>query len=260
MTEKAKTLAQKITRRIRRNPYREVSEITPLFIRAKLPNDYAATISEPSMKICDSDECATNPWTRSANSNPLLFLLRWPITFLLWCTVPDSRRFKRCYILTFINCVVWIGGISYFVVFLTTDVGERDFSDRICFVMTRKIVPDTVMGLTFLAAGTSVPEAVSSVIITAQGHGSMGISNTIGSNIFDILLCLGLPWLIKTLLVPTISGEPWVSRSTINQSFSLTLKSTDHAQLNGHRVLNGLAVRHTHPTVLGARDQPIQAR
>lgn len=133
MTEKAKTLAQKITRRIRRNPYREVSEITPLFIRAKLPNGYAATISEPSMKICDSDECATNPWTRSANSNPLLFLLRWPITFLLWCTVPDSRRFKRCYILTFINCVVWIGGISYFVVFLTTDVGERDFSDSICF-------------------------------------------------------------------------------------------------------------------------------
>lgn len=130
----------------------------------------------------------------------------------------------------------------------------------IALQITWKIVPDTVMGLTFLAAGTSVPEAVSSVIITAQGHGSMGISNTIGSNIFNILLCLGLPWLIKTLFVPTISGEPWVSRSTINQSFSLTLKSTDQAQLNGHRVLNGLAVRHTHPTVLGARDQPIQAR
>lgn len=68
------------------------------------------------------------------------------------------------------------------------------------------------MGLTFLAAGTSVPEAVSSVIVTAQGHGSMGLSNSIGSNIFDILLCLGLPWLIKTLIVPTIKGQPWVSR------------------------------------------------
>ncbi len=38
-----------------------------------------------------------------------------------------------------------------------------------------------------------MPEAVSSVIVTNQGHGSMGISNSIGSNTFDILLCLGLP-------------------------------------------------------------------
>lgn len=67
------------------------------------------------------------------------------------------------------------------------------------------------MGLTFLAAGTSIPEAVSSVIVTAQGHGTMGISNSIGSNIFDILLCLGFPWLIKTLIAPTVAGEPWVS-------------------------------------------------
>lgn len=75
------------------------------------------------------------------------------------------------------------------------------------------------MGLTFLAAGTSVPEAVSSVIVTAQGYGSLGISNSIGSNTFDILLCLGLPWLIKTLILPTISGQPWVGRVKVVISF-----------------------------------------
>ena len=31
------------------------------------------------------------------------------------------------------------------------------------------------------------------------GHGDMAISNAIGSNVFDILVCLGLPWLISTL-------------------------------------------------------------
>jgi Ca2+/Na+ antiporter len=67
------------------------------------------------------------------------------------------------------------------------------------------------MGLTFLAAGTSMPEAVSSVIVTAQGFGSLGFHNSIHSNVFDILLCLGLPWLIKTLIAPTITGQPWVS-------------------------------------------------
>lgn len=67
------------------------------------------------------------------------------------------------------------------------------------------------MGLTFLAAGTSVPEAVSSVIVTNQGHGAMGISNSIGSNTFDILLCLGLPWFIKAYYFPAIEGNNWVS-------------------------------------------------
>lgn len=34
-----------------------------------------------------------------------------------------------------------------------------------------------------------------------SGLGSMGFSNTIGSNTFDILICLGLPWFIKGLLL-----------------------------------------------------------
>lgn len=66
------------------------------------------------------------------------------------------------------------------------------------------------MGLTFLAAGTSVPEAVSSVIVTNQGHGAMGISNSIGSNTFDILLCLGLPWFVKSYFLPNVPDEKWV--------------------------------------------------
>lgn len=76
-------------------------------------------------------------------------------------------------------------------------------------------IPDSVMGLTFLAAGTSVPEAVSSIIVTKQGHGEMGISNSIGSNTFDILLCLGLPWLVKALAFPAIPGENWVRASSL---------------------------------------------
>lgn len=75
-------------------------------------------------------------------------------------------------------------------------------------------VPDSVMGLTFLAAGTSLPEAVSSVIVTNQGHGAMGISSSISSNTFDILLCLGIPWFLKAYFVPDIAGQHWVSLSS----------------------------------------------
>lgn len=44
------------------------------------------------------------------------------------------------------------------------------------------------------------------------GHGSMGISNSIGSNTFDILLCLGLPWFIKATFMPTIKDKHWVRK------------------------------------------------
>lgn len=82
-------------------------------------------------------------------------------------------------------------------------------------------IPDSVMGITFLAAGTSVPEAVSSVIVAKQGHGSMGISNSIGSNTFDILLCLGLPWFIKATFMPTLAGKYWVNLFLLNVTVQL---------------------------------------
>jgi Ca2+/Na+ antiporter len=52
----------------------------------------------------------------------------------------------------------------------------------------------------------------------------MGISNSIGSNVFDVLLCLGLPWFIKASLLPKIPGEYFVqinSRGLVYSSISL---------------------------------------
>jgi Ca2+/Na+ antiporter len=66
-------------------------------------------------------------------------------------------------------------------------------------------VPDTVAGLTFLAAGSSLPEIVSSIIIARQGRAGMAISNSIGSNVFDILVCLGLPWFVQTAILRPMS-------------------------------------------------------
>ncbi|TNN77888.1 Sodium/potassium/calcium exchanger 4 [Liparis tanakae] len=57
------------------------------------------------------------------------------------------------------------------------------------------------MGITFLAAGTSVPDCMASVIVARQGLGDMAISNSIGSNVFDILVGLGLPWTLQTLCI-----------------------------------------------------------
>ncbi len=57
-------------------------------------------------------------------------------------------------------------------------------------------VPAVVVALTVLAAGTSVPDMFASIAVAKQGRGDMAVANAVGSNIFDILVGLGLPWIL----------------------------------------------------------------
>lgn len=118
------------------------------------------------------------------------WLCFFPTNLLFFLTIPDVRR-PSCvnwFPVTFAMCMAWIGAISYEVTWLITVIG---YTIR---------VPDTVMGLSFLAVGTSIPEVFSSLIVSKQGKGSMAVSNSIGSNTFDILICLGVPWMIRALI------------------------------------------------------------
>ncbi len=61
-------------------------------------------------------------------------------------------------------------------------------------------IPKYIIALTVLAFGTSVPDMMSSIIVAKQGRGGMAISNALGSNIFDILIGLGIPWMVLILM------------------------------------------------------------
>lgn len=130
------------------------------------------------------------PKTGSSWWSYLSWLILLPIVVTLAFTVPDIRRAgcssKFCYI-SFLLSIIWIGVYSLVMVEATTAVGAT------------LGIPDVIMGLTFLAAGTSVPDLLSSVIVARQGRGDMAVSSSIGSNIFDILVGLPLPWLVFTL-------------------------------------------------------------
>jgi len=113
-----------------------------------------------------------------------LFLL--PLLFVLCWTIPDVQRpglSKWCY-LSFILSIVWIGAFSYGMVEAANILGATAG------------IPDVIMGLTFIAAGTSIPDLLSSVIVARRGYGDMAVSSSIGSNIFDITVGLPLPWLL----------------------------------------------------------------
>uniref|UniRef100_A0A3B4UXC2 Solute carrier family 24 member 3 n=1 Tax=Seriola dumerili TaxID=41447 RepID=A0A3B4UXC2_SERDU len=123
--------------------------------------------------------------------NKLKWLLAWPLCLLLYFTVPNcsTPRWENCFMLSFVASTMWIAGFSYIMVWMVTVIG---------FTLG---IPDVIMGITFLAAGTSVPDCMASLIVARQGLGDMAVSNSIGSNVFDILVGLGLPWALKTLAI-----------------------------------------------------------
>ena len=56
------------------------------------------------------------------------------------------------------------------------------------------------MGTTVLAAGTSIPDLITSIIVARKGFGDMAVSSSIGSNIFDVTVGLPLPWILWTII------------------------------------------------------------
>jgi K+-dependent Na+/Ca+ exchanger-like protein len=62
-------------------------------------------------------------------------------------------------------------------------------------------LPSVIVALTVLAAGTSAPDLIASVDVARDGRGNMAVANAVGSNIFDILVGLGVPWVITLIFL-----------------------------------------------------------
>lgn len=63
-------------------------------------------------------------------------------------------------------------------------------------------VPETVIALTFVALGTSLPELVTTITSLRKGHASLGIGNVIGANIFNLVLVSGVSVTLAPFEVP----------------------------------------------------------
>jgi len=110
-----------------------------------------------------------------------------PVYILLYYGIPKPTE-KR-FFLTFSVSLLWIAGFAFCLVWWVE------------IVMGALWIDPIIQGLTVLAAGTSIPDMASSVAVTRKGYGDMAVSSSIGSNIFDILVGLPVPWMIKILLV-----------------------------------------------------------
>uniref|UniRef100_A0A1A8U2W8 Solute carrier family 24 (Sodium/potassium/calcium exchanger), member 2 n=2 Tax=Nothobranchius furzeri TaxID=105023 RepID=A0A1A8U2W8_NOTFU len=136
----------------------------------------------------EEDQPLSLSWPES-NRKRFTYLFIMPIVLPLWLTLPDVRKTtsKKFFPVTFLGAICWIAAFSYLMVWWAHQVGETIG------------ITEEIMGLTILAAGTSIPDLITSVIVARKGLGDMAVSSSVGSNIFDITVGLPFPWLLWSL-------------------------------------------------------------
>ncbi|XP_060874655.1 sodium/potassium/calcium exchanger 4-like isoform X1 [Metopolophium dirhodum] len=139
-------------------------------------------------------------------------ILVWPIVLILKVTVPSCNSQDRVFWIpiTMCMCIFWIGCGSFIIVELITIIGNEF------------LIPDSVMGITLLAIGMSVPEMVSSIAVARQGQGTMALCTALSSSTFDVLICLGVPWFIKAM---------WFHKENSSASINVHSRSLDDSAI-----------------------------
>jgi Ca2+/Na+ antiporter len=120
----------------------------------------------------------------------LWHIIVFPMKLAFHYTLVDCRTegHRKYYGLIIALCTMYLGLMSYLMIFCCENIGD--------FLGTTP----TVMGLTLSAIGTSFPNMWSSMVVARQGYGNMAISNALGSNIFNLDIALGLPWVVLLIV------------------------------------------------------------
>ena len=95
---------------------------------------------------------------------------------------------------------------------LLTVFGARLLVDNAVLLALQCGISDTIIGLTVVALGTSLPELVATVIAALRGHSDVALGNVIGSSIYNILGILGITSLVHPINVPheIVRQDIWV--------------------------------------------------
>ncbi len=99
-----------------------------------------------------------------------------------------------------LDVVLFLGGLGALI------LGSRALVTGAVSVARAIHVSETVIGLTIVAAGTSLPELATSVVAAFRKQPDIAIGNIVGSNIFNILGILGIAGLVKPMDAPDLSN------------------------------------------------------
>ena len=105
-------------------------------------------------------------------------------------------------------------------------------------------ISDTVIGLTIVAAGTSTPELITSLVAAYRGKADIAVTNIIGSNIFNVLGILGVTALVLPLPVPLqiVEADNWWMLAASALLFPLMWSGMRINRIEGALLLTGYIV------------------
>jgi len=114
--------------------------------------------------------------------------------------------------------------------------GARLLVDNGTLIAEALGVPESVIALTFVALGTSLPELVTAITALVKGHGALSLGNVIGANLFNLVLVSGMAISLNPFSIPlgkTISGVSASLLVDIPVMFCVMLLLTLPALLRG---------------------------
>lgn len=103
---------------------------------------------------------------------------------------PPSTSRLRNGVIAIVGLAVLLGGGHLFVESATRIAQTHGISER-------------VVGLTVVAIGTSLPELATAIIAARRGNSDIAVGNVVGSNIFNVFLCLGATSALNPIQVTT---------------------------------------------------------
>ena len=99
----------------------------------------------------------------------------------------------------------WLSALYIVLGLIGLVIGSNLFVDHASSLALALGISEGVVGLTVVAGGTSLPELATSVVAARKGQSAIAIGNVIGSNVFNILLILGLTATISPLQIEGIT-------------------------------------------------------
>jgi cation:H+ antiporter len=131
-----------------------------------------------------------------------------------------------------------LGGIAL------TILGARLLVDAAIELAGMLGVSDTIIGLTVVAVGTSLPELVTAVAAARRGHTTVAFGNVVGSNIYNLLGILGTTALVHPLPVPTelLIFDVWIMLAATAALILFAWTGLKMVRWEGFALLAGYAV------------------
>lgn len=142
--------------------------------------------------------------------NQAFFVLTFPLRYMLYLTIPDVRRpgSESRAILSMTAVIFWLAVMSYILTVALTLIGNWWH------------ISGAVMGITVAAWASNFPAHWSSMVVSTHGYGDVSCCNCLGSNIFNNLIGLGLPWLMYNI---SKQGKPYDSLEDDGVAISIFL-------------------------------------